>query len=107
VLVNGDGKPAAISAYIANVVQANLKAATTTIRRGQPGVQHRGGGATSLNELLRLLIERLLPRCPHLKNFKPVHRDFREGDVRHSLADISKARRLLGYRPDYGFERAG
>ena len=106
VLVNGDGKTSRDFCYIANVVQANLKAATTT-DAGAVNQAYNIAVAerTSLNELLRLLLERLLPRCPHLKNFKPVHRDFREGDVRHSLADISKARRLLGYRPDYGFER--
>ena len=106
VLVNGDGKTSRDFCYVANVVQANLKAATTT----HPGAVNQAYNVavaerTSLNELLRLLRERLLPRCPHLKNFKPVYRDFRAGDVRHTLADISKARRLLGYRPDYGFEQ--
>jgi UDP-N-acetylglucosamine 4-epimerase len=106
VFVNGDGKTSRDFCYIANVVQANLKAAATT----RPGAVNQAynvavAGRTSLNELLRLLRERLLPRFPHLKNFKPVYRDFRAGDVRHTLADISKARRLLGYRPDYGFEQ--
>jgi len=63
------------------------------------------GERTSLNELWRLLRDRLLPRYPRLKNFKPLYRDFRAGDVRHTLADIGKARRRLGYRPDYGFAR--
>jgi UDP-N-acetylglucosamine 4-epimerase len=106
VVVNGDGKTSRDFCYVANVVQANLKAATTT----RPGAVNQAyniavAERTSLNELLRLLLARLLPRCPHLKNFKPVHRDFRAGDVRHTLADIGKARRLLGYRPDYGFEQ--
>ncbi|MGD0410929.1 MAG: SDR family oxidoreductase [Verrucomicrobiota bacterium] len=106
VYVNGDGKTSRDFCYIANVVQANLKAAATT----RPGAVNQAynvavAGRTSLNELLRLLRERLLPRFPHLKNFKPVYRDFRAGDVRHTLADIGKARRLLGYRPDYGFEQ--
>ena len=104
-VVNGDGKTSRDFCYIANVVQANLQAATTT----RPGAVNQAynvavGERTSLNELWRLLRERLLPRYPHLKNFKPVYQDFRAGDVRHTLADISKARRLLGYRPDYGFE---
>jgi UDP-N-acetylglucosamine 4-epimerase len=106
VFVNGDGKTSRDFCYIANVVQANFKAALTT----RPGAVNQAynvavGERTSLNDLLRLLRERLLPHCPHLRNFKPVHRDFRAGDVRHTLADISKARRLLGYKPDYGFER--
>jgi UDP-N-acetylglucosamine 4-epimerase len=106
VIVNGDGKTSRDFCYISNVVQANLKAATTT----RPAAVNQAYNVavaerTSLNELLRLLLERLRPRFPHLKNFKPVYRDFRAGDVRHTLADISKARRLLGYRPGYGFER--
>jgi UDP-N-acetylglucosamine 4-epimerase len=106
VFVNGDGKTSRDFCYVANVVQANLKAAATT----RPGAVNQAYNVavaerTSLNELLRLLRERLLPRCPHLGNFKPVYRDFRAGDVRHTLADIGKARRLLGYRPDYDFER--
>jgi UDP-N-acetylglucosamine 4-epimerase len=106
VLVNGDGKTSRDFCYIANVVQANIKAATTTHPRAiNQAYNIAVAERTSLNELLRLLRERLLPRCPHLKDFKPVYRDFRAGDVRHTLADISKARRLLGYRPEYGFER--
>lgn len=106
VFVNGDGKTSRDFCYVANVVQANLKAATTS----RPGAVNQAYNVavaerTSLNELLRLLRERLLPRFPHLKNFKPVQRDFRAGDVRHTMADISKARRLLGYRPDFGFEQ--
>jgi UDP-N-acetylglucosamine 4-epimerase len=38
---------------------------------------------------------------PHLKDAQPVYRDFRAGDVRHSLADISKAQTLLGYQPSH------
>jgi UDP-N-acetylglucosamine/UDP-N-acetylgalactosamine 4-epimerase len=42
-----------------------------------------------------------MPRFEHLANLKPEYRDFRSGDVRHSLADISKARTLLGYEPSH------
>ncbi len=106
VLVNGDGKTSRDFCYVSNVVQANLRAATVN----RPGAVNQVynvavGERTSLNELWRLLRDRLLPRFPHLKNFQPVYRDFRAGDVRHTLADIGKARRLLGYRPDYGFAR--
>jgi len=106
VVVNGDGETSRDFCYISNVVQANLRAATTTRPEAINQAYNVAVGArTSLNELWRLLRERLLPRCPHLKNFKPVYQDFRAGDVRHTLADISKARRLLGYRPDCGFEQ--
>jgi UDP-N-acetylglucosamine 4-epimerase len=43
----------------------------------------------------------LPPSYPHLQGTKPVYRDFRAGDVRHSLADISKATSLLGYHPTH------
>lgn len=43
----------------------------------------------------------LLPSYPHLQGVKPVHRDFRAGDVRHSLADISKASLHLAYQPTH------
>jgi UDP-N-acetylglucosamine 4-epimerase len=43
----------------------------------------------------------LLQAFPHLRNRQPIYQDFREGDVRHSQADISKAARLLGYAPTH------
>ena len=57
------------------------------------------GNRTTLNELYAQLQSNLLPHYPHLKGSQPVYRDFRAGDVRHSLADIGKAQRLLGYAP--------
>jgi UDP-N-acetylglucosamine 4-epimerase len=104
VLINGDGKTSRDFSYVANVVQANLRAATTT----RPGAINQVynvavSGRTTLNELFESLRERLLPRFPHLRNFKPVYQDFRPRDVRHSQADIGKARRLLAYKPTHDF----
>lgn len=59
------------------------------------------GDRTSLNELLDAIRSSLVPTLPHLAVFKPSYRDFRAGDVLHSLADISKARHLLGYEPSH------
>ena len=59
------------------------------------------GDRTTLNQLYEQLHLNLLPSYPHLKDVKPVYRDFRGGDVRHSLADISKAATLLGYQPTH------
>ena len=56
------------------------------------------GDRTTLNQLYEQLHLNLLPSYPHLQGVKPVYRDFRAGDVRHSLADISKAATLLGNR---------
>ena len=57
------------------------------------------GDRTTLNELYALLKRNLLPLYPQLLDAAPVYRDFRAGDVRHSLADVSKATTLLGYTP--------
>ena len=59
------------------------------------------GDRTTLNQLYEQLHLNLLPGNPHLQDAKPVYRDFRAGDVRHSLADISKAATRLGYRPTH------
>ena len=55
----------------------------------------------ALNELFELIRSDLSKKYPHLDNYKATYRDFRVGDVRHSLADISKAERLLGYEPTH------
>jgi len=59
------------------------------------------GDRTTLNQLYEMIRTNLQDQFPHLINAKPVYRDFRSGDVRHSLADIGKANRLLGYQPTH------
>jgi UDP-N-acetylglucosamine 4-epimerase len=54
-----------------------------------------------LNELFGHLRAMLAPRFAHMVGFTPIYRDFQAGDVRHSLADIGKANRLLGYEPTH------
>ena len=102
VYVNGDGETSRDFCYIDNTVQINLLAATTDNPEAVDQVYNVAvGDRTSLNQLfegIRVLLE---PRFPHLKDFKPTYRDFRAGDVRHSLADISKAQTLLGYAPTH------
>ena len=56
---------------------------------------------TSLNDLYALISRRLSDETKKTYSERPVYRDFREGDVRHSQADIGKAKRLLGYVPRY------
>lgn len=100
VYINGDGETSRDFCFIANVVQANLLAATTPNPDAKNQVYNVAvGDRTSLNELYAQLHRQLLPRYPRLAGAQPVHRDFRAGDVRHSLADIGKAERLLGYAP--------
>jgi len=102
VWINGDGETSRDFCYIANAVQANLLAATTTNTDAVNQVYNVAvGDRTSLNDLFEAIRALLAPRYPRLAGFTPSYRDFRAGDVRHSLADITKARTLLGYEPGY------
>ncbi|CAN7326911.1 NAD-dependent epimerase/dehydratase family protein [Variovorax paradoxus] len=102
VYINGDGETSRDFCFIANVVQANLLAALANETDALNQVYNVAlGDRTSLNELYAHLRNKLLPHYPHLDGVQPVHRDFRAGDVRHSLADIGKAQRLLGYAPSH------
>ena len=95
VQINGDGETSRDFCYIDNVVQANLLAATVADPTAVNQVYNVAvGDRTSLNALfdqLRTLLDK--------PQVQAHHRDFRAGDVRHSLADIGKARTLLGYDP--------
>ncbi len=100
VYINGDGETSRDFCFIANVVQVNLLAATTQNPEAVNQVYNVAvGERTTLNELYAQLHHNLLPVYPHLQGAEPVYRNFRSGDVRHSLADISKAATRLGYAP--------
>ncbi|MDP1652045.1 MAG: SDR family oxidoreductase [Rhodocyclaceae bacterium] len=102
VYINGDGATSRDFCYIANTIQANLLAATTDNPEATNQVYNVAvGERTTLNELCGFLQKHLAERYPHLKDYQPIHRDFRAGDVRHSLADIGKAATLLGYAPSH------
>jgi UDP-N-acetylglucosamine/UDP-N-acetylgalactosamine 4-epimerase len=104
--INGDGKTSRDFCYVANVVQANLLAATAPNTQAVNQVYNVALCArTTLNELYDRLKDGLLPSCPHLKTGRPRYRDFRPGDVQHSEANISKAMRLLGYKPSHTFAK--
>lgn len=102
VYVNGDGETSRDFCFIENVCQINLLAATADKPEAINQIYNVAvGDRTTLNELYWQLQLNLLPRYPHLKGAQPMYRDFRAGDVRHSLADISKASSLLGYQPTH------
>jgi len=102
VYINGDGETSRDFCYIDNVIQANLLAATRTHPEAANQVYNVAvGDRTTLNQLFEAIRSLLAPTFPHLAGFKPVYRDFRAGDVRHSLADISKAQTRLGYAPTH------
>ena len=100
--VNGDGTTSRDFCYVANVVQANLRAALAPALPSPHEVFNVAyGGRTDLLQLaeaMRAALERLTGR-PVAADLR--HRDFRAGDVLHSLADVSKARTVLGYDPTH------
>jgi UDP-N-acetylglucosamine 4-epimerase len=100
VFINGDGETVRDFCYVDNVVQANLLAACVEDRAAVNQVYNIAlGEKTTLNQLFETIRSLLEPRRPHLRGLRPVYREFRNGDVRLSQADIGKARRLLGYQP--------
>ncbi|AJC20347.1 NAD-dependent epimerase/dehydratase family protein [Pandoraea pulmonicola] len=102
VFINGDGETSRDFCYVDNAVQANLLAGTVTNPDAINQVYNVAvGDRTTLNQLYHHLRENLAAKYSHLTGAQPVYRDFRAGDVRHSLADIDKARRLLGYQPTH------
>ena len=98
--IYGDGSTSRDFCYVANAVQANLRAALADDEAQNQVYNVAVGERTSLNQLFRLLGDGLARHQVHYAN-EPVHADFRRGDVLHSEADISKARQLLGYAPTH------
>lgn len=110
-VIHGDGSQTRDFTYIENVIQANLKAAVVEREDALNQVYNVAYGSnTDLLSLVHILQELLSKFDPAIKNIAVTHGPARKGDVKHSLADISKARILLGYDPEYdlrkGLEKA-
>ena len=100
VFINGDGKTTRDFCYVDNAVQANLLAAMVEDPAAVNQVYNIAvNESTTLDELFEMIRSLLEPRYPHLRELRPLYREFRAGDVRTSQADISKAQRLLAYQP--------
>lgn len=100
--INGDGETSRDFCYIDNVVQANLLAATVSDPAAINTVYNVAfGGRTTLNALYARIRELCAGQRAEIADAQPQYGAFREGDVRHSQADIGKAQRLLGYAPQY------
>ena len=100
VFINGDGETSRDFSFIQNAIQANLLAATSREDARNQVYNMAVGDHTTLRQLFALVRDNLVPfGVP--ANTEPAYRDFRAGDVRHSLADTSKAQRLLGYEPTH------
>lgn len=98
--INGDGETSRDFCFIENTVQMNLLAATAPDEVKNEVYNVAVGDRTTLNDLFHALQSALAENGkPYTR--KPVYRDFRAGDVRHSQADISKAANKLGYAPEY------
>jgi len=99
-VINGDGTYSRDFTYIDNVIRMNLLAMETTNPEAVNQVYNTAcGEETSLNELVDYLKEFLSEYDPEIRHIQPVHGPKRPGDIPHSLADIGKAEKLLGYRP--------
>ncbi|MDP4545690.1 NAD-dependent epimerase/dehydratase family protein [Psychrobacter faecalis] len=109
VFINGDGETSRDFNFIENAVQANILAATATEEAKNQVYNVAVGGRTTLNTLFSALTEHLSTNGVSYTQ-AAVYRDFREGDVRHSQADISKIKNALGYEPQFdiiqGIEKA-
>ncbi|MGM8061430.1 SDR family oxidoreductase [Vogesella indigofera] len=102
VYINGDGETSRDFCFIDNVVQMNILAATADDNDAVNQVYNVAvGDRTSLNQLFASIRDQVAAVYPDKQAQEPVYRDFRAGDVRHSQADIGKARALLGYEPTH------
>jgi UDP-N-acetylglucosamine 4-epimerase len=103
IYINGDGETSRDFCYVENVLQANLLAACSGDEAKDQVYNVAVGDRTTLNDLFTSLCNALQS---HGLNIKAAahYRDFREGDVRHSQADISKAKLKLGYEATHRFD---
>ncbi len=100
VFINGDGETSRDFSYIQNAIQANLLAATSNPEARNHVYNMAVGNRTTLNQLFSSIRDNLVAFGVS-SSAKPEYRDFRAGDVRHSLADTSKAHLMLGYVPTH------
>jgi UDP-N-acetylglucosamine/UDP-N-acetylgalactosamine 4-epimerase len=102
IFINGDGTTSRDFCYIDNCVQANILAGCADRKDAFNQVYNIAvGDRTTLTELFDYIQDRIAGLKIDYKNNEPIYRDFRAGDVKHSLADISKAQELLGYDPEF------
>lgn len=103
IIINGDGKTSRDFCYVKNVVQANILAALEDDIKAKDSIYNIScGGQTTLKELATS-IHTEISRYKNNLNPEILYEDFRDGDIRHSIADISKATKSIGYKPEYDF----
>ncbi len=100
--INGDGEYSRDFTYIDNVIQMNMLAMTTTNPEAVNQIYNTAfGERTTLNQLVGYLREFLGAKDSKILTIEPTHGPNRAGDIPHSLACIDKAKKLLGYSPEY------
>ncbi|MCD8366283.1 MAG: SDR family oxidoreductase [Clostridiales bacterium] len=97
--INGDGQQSRDFTYIENVIEANLKACLAPTEADGQAFNIAYGGREYLNDIYHGLTKALGV------DIEPIYGPDRKGDIKHSNADISKAKRLLGYDPEWSFRR--
>ncbi|PIC69186.1 LPS biosynthesis protein WbpP [Sporosarcina sp. P16b] len=97
--INGDGKQSRDFTYIENVIEANLKACNASTEVAGEAYNIAYGGREFLIDIYAELSHALK------KDIQPIFGPVRQGDIKHSNADITKARELLKYNPQWNFER--
>ncbi len=96
--INGDGTQSRDFTYVENVVEANLKACLASEEAAGNAFNIAFGGRETLKDVYYSLCDVLK------KHIEPIYGPERKGDIKHSNANIDKAKRLLGYSPDYSFK---
>ena len=99
--VNGDGSTSRDFCFVANAVQANLRAATTPGPVSDTVYNVAVGAKTSLLELYAMVRERVANQLPAAAKLEPAFQDFRAGDIKDSQADITRAQTKLSYAPTH------
>ena len=104
VFINGDGETSRDFCFIENTVQANILAATANDAAKNQVYNVAVGDRTTLNDLFNAL-QAALNENGVTYNKKPVYREFRAGDVRHSQASIAKIEQFLDYEPEFNINQ--
>jgi UDP-N-acetylglucosamine 4-epimerase len=105
-IINGDGNYSRDFTYIDNVIQMNELAMTTQNPESTNTVYNAAyGDRTTLTQLVQLLKDYLAQFNPEIAEIKVIHGPNRAGDIPHSLASIEKAKKYLGYNPQYSIEQ--
>ncbi len=105
IYINGDGETSRDFTFIDNVVQANILAGMTQNEKAFAQVFNTAiGGRETLNNLYSAIITSLKTNLSDFEMRKPIYRDFRAGDIRHSNANIDKIKELLHYEPTHSLE---